>query len=93
MEPEFTLRKPPTARTPKESRATAERFVEFLDANAGLWGVMGEYPTRYSAQGRTYKLNQHYKGLGYEFVSRRENGKNIIYGIKHESPLAFRLPI
>lgn len=74
-----------------ESAPHIAAFVEFLDANPGVWAVLNTYASYNSAAARRKRARREYSHLGFEFITRREPEGFIVYGRKRAAPLAHTL--
>lgn len=83
MTPQFEIKVPPPPRNGyRLGMPLMSEFVEFLDANPGVWAVFYTYKTKQSGYQRASDAQKKY-GDDYEFVARHTEDGTTVYGRKY----------
>ena len=78
----FKIKTPPPPRNGyRVGLPLMSEFIEFLDANEGVWAVFHTYKTKQSGYQRASDAQKKY-GPEYEFVARNEEEGTTVYGRK-----------
>ena len=79
----FEIKSPPPPRNGyKLGVPMMSEFIDFLDANEGVWAVFHTYPNKQSGYQRASDAQKKY-GYPYEFIARRQEEGTVVYGRKH----------
>jgi hypothetical protein len=81
-DPQWEMKSPPPPRNGhRVGIPNMKEFVEFLDANEGIWAVFHTYSQKQSGYQRASDAQKRY-GTDYEFVARHEESGTTVYGRK-----------
>lgn len=76
----FEIKAPPPSRNGhKLGVPMMSEFIDFLDANEGVWAVFHTYQNKQSGYQRASDAQKKY-GSRYEFVARRQEEGTVVYG-------------
>ena len=79
----FEVKDPPHQHTNADNMPPKlKHFFVFLVANEGQWCKYHAYVNKQSGWQRAMTANRKYGALGYQFTSRTEDGKAVVYGRK-----------
>lgn len=83
LAPAFEIKTPPPARNGSRlGLPLMSEFINFLNANEGVWAVFHIYESKQSGYQRASDSQKKY-GTDYEFVARHNENGTTVYGKKN----------